>query len=85
MLASFKVYLDGENVGEIRNGRMFTYIVSEGPHVLQLRLDWTSSKPIQVDVHGTVDFICGPNSNWSSFFRAFYSPGDYLYLRLTDG
>lgn len=47
---SFKVYIDGEKIGNISNGEIQEIEIEQGKHQLQLKVDWCSSPEIEVDI-----------------------------------
>ena len=46
----FKVMIDGNEVGRIRNGASEEYAVSPGVHKVICKIDWCSSHEMEVDV-----------------------------------
>ena len=74
---SYRVVLDGREIARLRNGEQKTFLVEPGAHVVQLRIDWTGSPPLMVQVppSATVTVAAEPRGN------LFSRQG---YLRLTE-
>lgn len=49
-LRAYRVIVDGQESGRTSNGETKALPVAAGPHVVQLRIDWSGSKPLKVDV-----------------------------------
>jgi hypothetical protein len=64
-LRAYQILVDGETVGEIREGSELTIPVPPGLHAIQLRIDWCSSPEIHVAVDNgrTESVSCGPRFN----------------------
>ncbi|GCF06963.1 hypothetical protein [Dictyobacter arantiisoli] len=50
ILRSYKVYVDGQQVGKLRESEQLAVPVQPGDHVIVLRVDWCSSHPVTVHV-----------------------------------
>lgn len=48
MLRSYQIFLDGEQVGTIRQGMGLTFQVHPGHHELFLTIDWCSSRHLSI-------------------------------------
>lgn len=48
-LRRYKVYLDGERVGDLR-GEICQRVVSPGVHTIQVKISWFSSPPLSIEV-----------------------------------
>ena len=61
-LPAYKVLVDDETIGEIRQGETLDFAVS-GRHTLQLGVDWCRSRPLQFEADSAmpIEFEC-----WSS-------------------
>jgi hypothetical protein len=59
-LRAFHIYLEDTEVGVIREGESFAYVVQAGHHVLSLRIDWNKTSPLPFDISPgeKVLFIC---------------------------
>ncbi|MFE3852405.1 hypothetical protein ACFXPN_14820 [Streptomyces griseorubiginosus] len=49
-LRRYKVYVDGERVGDLRPGETCRRTVSPGTHTVQVKISWCSSPPLSVGV-----------------------------------
>ena len=47
LLRAYKVLIDGEEVGGIRNGQCKEFEVSVGSHTLEVQIDWCTTGPLQ--------------------------------------
>ena len=61
-LRSYRVLVDGEHVGRLRPGGAVTAAVAPGRHVVQVRIDWTGSPEVAVEVGAgsTVSLVATP-------------------------
>lgn len=85
-LRAYKVILDGEVIGEIRDGQVAAFDVPSGIHDLQLKVDWCTSNTVKFKVEDkTVVFECGSSLRGlrillMRFYTTFYS-NQYIWLR----
>ena len=49
-LRSIHVYIDGKNVGSLKNGSSEEFVVEQGLHTIECKIDWCSSMPVSLDV-----------------------------------
>jgi hypothetical protein len=49
-LRSYKIRIDGEEVGEIQHDDEKTFEVQPGRHEIQLAIDWGRSQPVQLEL-----------------------------------
>ena len=47
---SFRIWIDGNEIGEIRNGSSETVMLEPGTHILQCRLAWYGSQEIRISL-----------------------------------
>ena len=83
---AYKVILDGNDIGAIKNGEEISFEVSDGNHELSLKIDWCRSNSIIFDVSGnTATFKCGNSlRGWKMFMSLIYVlflPNQYLGLK----
>lgn len=73
-LRAYKILIDGEVAGRIRAGQSIEIDVPEGPHVLQAKIDWCSSKPLTVDVAqtGSAVIVRTGMPGWRIVLALFY-------------
>jgi hypothetical protein len=86
LLRSYRVLVDGREVGRIRSGNEVSFGLGIGRHEMHLQIDWCRSNTVEFDCGGsTLEFDCG--SRFSGFrsllgVRQIIVPdGDYLWLR----
>ena len=62
-LRAYKVVVDGNVVGEIKNGQQIELDVSQGKHELFLKIDWCRSNVVEFESDGSsdIEFECGSN------------------------
>lgn len=83
----YKVMIDGEETGQIKNGGTFECQISCGQHSLQLKVDWCSSNTVEFDAaeNETVIFECGSNLRGWKLFKANKTmretPHEWIWLR----
>jgi hypothetical protein len=46
-LRAYKVVLNGESIGEIRNGETKEFPIGPGKHALSLKIDWCGSETVE--------------------------------------
>ena len=70
---AYKVMLDGDELGRIKNDTTSTFSVPPGAHELHLKVDWASSPVVSFDVAPgqEVRYACRPTTN--AFFALIYS------------
>ena len=68
-LRGYKIFIDGEEHGAVRPNSIRTLEVPAGRHQVQLRMDWSSSPVVAVDVDDDgATLACGPGARcggWS--------------------
>jgi hypothetical protein len=83
-LRSYKVLLDGKQVARLRSGSSAVVEAEPGRHVIQARIDWTSSPPLELQLaeaeHVTVE--CRSPALGRAAYLGFVRPGAYLELRV---
>ncbi|MEE4540585.1 hypothetical protein V2S66_01210 [Streptomyces sp. V4-01] len=83
-LRRYKVYVDGERVGDIRRGESCSRSVAPGPHRVQVKISWCSSQVSSVEVSpgDRLRFICRAAPGVESDPTAVYKRrNDFLLLR----
>jgi len=85
---AYKVVLDDEVIGSIKNGEEKEFDVHVGRHELFLKIDWCSSNSISFDADGSVlNFECGSSlRGWKIFMAMIYIifiRNKYLWLKQT--
>ena len=61
-LRKWRILIDGEEVGEMKEGDTFRYEISPGGHELTMKIDWASSEtlPFEIAPGEEVSFVCRP-------------------------
>jgi hypothetical protein len=83
-IRSYRVVLDGREVGRLKRGEGITLPTTAGTHTLQLEIDWCRSNAVSFSIEdgGSRTFECGNNPG--PFLGLLYIvlwPSDYLWLR----
>lgn len=84
---SYQVVLDGDVVGELKDGQQIEFDVNPGQHSLCLKIDWCRSNVVNFRVwRHDVEFECGCNLDKSSVLQALIyitsMRTNYLWLKL---
>ena len=78
---SYKVLIDGRQVGMLRQDDAATYTVEPGTHTVQMKIDWCTSRKLSVDVpnDGTTEVTCRPgHSSWTALYDCIFRSGSYI-------
>lgn len=83
---AYKVILDGQHVGNIKNGGTFDVEASKGNHSLKLKIDWGESPTVEFTTEGgQVSFECGGSlKGIKAFFWIYYitlGRKNYIWLQ----
>lgn len=86
---AYKVVLDGDVVGEIRNGQKLELDVAPGQHEMHLKIDWCRSNSVDFIVDGDlVEFECGSSLRGRKLLLALLyvsvRRSQYIWLRRVD-
>jgi hypothetical protein len=82
-IRSYQVFVDGEEVGKIKNGEHATFSVAPGRHEVKLKIDWTESPPVTIDASpgGSVRLTCSPRANpFTAMYYILFARTKYLRL-----
>ena len=79
--SNYRVFIDGLEVGRLRERKLGRYEVSSGLHEVELRIQWKASPAVQVRVREDhpAQLRCGPNG----FLSIFGKRDRYLWLEPT--
>jgi hypothetical protein len=80
----YKVEIDGQKVGVISKGKRVSFDVPPGSHDVMLRIDWTRSEPVRVDLadNEEVELFCEPNANlFTVLYFVSFGRKKYIGLR----
>ncbi len=86
LIRAYKVILDDNVIGEIRNGQQVVYDVAPGKHRLHLEIDWCRSNIVEFEKNEeNVEFECGSNLRGFKLLLgvlyATYLRNSYLWLK----
>jgi hypothetical protein len=84
-LRAYRVLVDGQGVGEIREGGKLSVPVTPGVHTVQFKIDWCASPQLLVDVaaDATEQVSCGPRFDpFMALLAISVFRGKYLFARL---
>lgn len=87
LFRSYKILLNGKEIGHIRNGEEFESETQLGILCLQLQIDWCFSNTVEVEYSGElIEFECGNNYQGKRMFFGVLniigtSEGEYLWLK----
>ena len=84
---SYKIFLDGVEVGKIKQGQTWVGTCSTGVHSLQLRIDWCQSGMLEFEIEPDqekIEFECHSNVNpllgpWALF--KYRPPSEWIALK----
>jgi hypothetical protein len=85
VLRSYKVVIDGTEVGDIRRGETKTFDVAPGQHEIHLEIDWATSRRLGLklsegDLASLTCSARAPNSGWTAL-----ASKNYIKLEIVDG
>ncbi|MCK4911596.1 MAG: hypothetical protein KAR83_08125 [Thermodesulfovibrionales bacterium] len=86
-LRAYKIILDGNVIGEIKNGQEIEFDLPPGKHEISLKIDWCGSNCIEFECDvDTVEFECGSNlQGWRMllvFIYIIFHRNKYIWLRM---
>jgi hypothetical protein len=84
-LRAYKVFIDGEQRGVIRDDETARFPVSQGQHSVMLRVDFCRSPELAVAV-GADDFHVSCGSNVKPLLALIYlfMPGSWIWVKVAD-
>jgi hypothetical protein len=82
----YKIILDGNVIGQIKNGEEKEFSIPEGDHLLSLKIDWCGSNTVSFNSNGNkLNFECGSNLRGMKILLGFiyiiFLPKRYLWLK----
>jgi len=86
-LQVYKILIDSGEVDQIRDGQSISIPVSPGPHVVQLRMDWCRSNPVEFSATEgeSIQFECGSSlGGWRIVLAVLYITllrNRYMWIR----
>ena len=90
-LRAYQIILDGEKVGEVRDGETKQFFLAPGKHQLSLKIDWCKSKTIDFTVTEADSLIFQAKSNLRgsrlllALWYALFARSSYMLLERTSG
>jgi hypothetical protein len=84
---AYKVLVDGEERGTIKQGEGVEIEVDPGTHEVQTKIDWASSPTVEADLAegGRAEFVCAPNASpLTAIFYALFRRSNYIRLERSD-
>lgn len=78
------VTMDGQEVGRLGQGKEDLVSVDAGQHVVQARMDWATSLPLDVDVAVEREAVVSVALPGSAIWRSFITPSRALTARLVS-
>lgn len=89
-LRAYKVVLNGERIGEIRNGETKEFSICPGKHTLSLKIDWCGSDTAEFAVDREEKLAFQVKSNlrgkpgFLSLWYVLFARNSYLLLERTS-
>jgi hypothetical protein len=81
---AYKVMIDGKDAGSIREDEELVTSVAAGAHRVRVKIDWTGSEEIRVDVEPgmCLSFVCEPAAASASALLDLVRRRPWVSLRL---
>jgi hypothetical protein len=74
-LRAYRIDINSSKVATIKAGATTEHSVSEGKHVIQLKIDWACSNELEIDATSkqTIELVCGNSmKGWHLLLSLFY-------------
>ncbi|HEX5213138.1 MAG TPA: hypothetical protein VFW22_15545 [Pseudolabrys sp.] len=87
-LRSYKIFVNGQQVGMLAHNSLFEVQAPSGPLTVQARIDWGKSKPLTVEAAAGRRIDIEVSNNWGALlalWAATFGAGSYLKLQLLRG
>lgn len=81
-LRAYHVLLDGQRLGVIRAGETIGSDIAAGPHLVQAKIDWSGSPPLEFDAEPGTEIVLRVEPAGNAFM-AWQAYGSTSWLRLT--
>lgn len=86
-LRAYKVVLDDNIIGEIKDDQQVEFDIAPGKHHLNLKIDWCRSNTVDFLVNkDAVEFECGSNLRGYKIvlvtFYVLFMRKDYIWLKI---
>jgi hypothetical protein len=82
-LRSYKILVDGKEVGSIANNSTLDLQVPEGPRMIEARIDWGRSRPLTIVATPKQTIEIEVSNHWGSLLSLWaisFGSGSYLTL-----
>lgn len=89
-LRKYKIILDDNYLGDIKEGEINSFEVKTGEHTIYLKIDWCRSNKLDFYVleNDVIEFECGTSlSGWKFFINIIYITflkNKYLWIKTID-
>jgi hypothetical protein len=80
---TYKIFVDGDLKGTVRNGEQLILPIASGPHTSQARIDWTGSPAVPFEVAPGETVRMRVEARANPFTALWYVFGATRYLSLT--
>jgi hypothetical protein len=83
---AYKILIDGTEVGKIKAGEVHSSEVAPGTHEVHLKIDWTRSPSVELDLAegGQAQLFCRPNANiFTVLWYIIFDRKNYVWLERT--
>ncbi|MDP3521359.1 MAG: hypothetical protein Q8S02_12135 [Hydrogenophaga sp.] len=86
-LRKYRIFVNDSEIGQLAEGAVLHQDVGEGPHTVEARIDWCSSRPLKLDAltSGHVVVVRSSLRGWRVVLALWYlifNRQDYLTLEL---
>jgi hypothetical protein len=78
---AYAIMIDGEKIGEVKNGETAQVQLSPGPHQIWMKIDWCSSPKLSVDGNVDTELYCISNTSpITALYRILFDRENYIRL-----
>jgi len=89
-IRAYKIILNGDVVGKIKDGEQVEIDVAPGNHQLKMKIDWCGSNIVEFEMNEKIiEFECGSNLRGSKFWIPFielkyiiFKRNQYIWLTM---
>lgn len=85
-LRRYTVLIDGSKVGRVGSGQVVLFEIPAGVHQVKLRIDWCSSREVQVEVHPgeTATLAASARPIGRNPLQGVFKPSQYIILEVPE-
>ncbi|HEU5381738.1 MAG TPA: hypothetical protein VFV38_40475 [Ktedonobacteraceae bacterium] len=82
LLRSYKIFIDGKQVGSIRHGKHCSFDVAPGHHEVFLTIDWASSQRLSLTLAPgkQINLVCQAKNPLLAVYNVTAGSKDYIKL-----